>query len=282
MANTDATTHFLDVPDARLCYEVRGTGPLLLLVGAPMGGRGFATIAPLLADDYTVVTFDPRGILRSTDENPDQEVTVEQLTDDVHRLLSTIGTEPAHVFGNSGGTTIGLALLTLHPEQVRTLVAHEPPLIDLLPDGGQLRAALDDIHETYVNVGRNEALKKYAALTGIVRFSRPSGGGQHGVTDLDSFTPPADVRVILDRFFLHMLRPTAYYRPDLAALRAVSTRIVVGVGTTTEGHLAHRSAAAIADELSAAVVSFPGDHTGFQGEPEAFARILHKALTETT
>lgn len=282
MANTDAATHFLDVPGARLCYDVRGTGPLLLLVGAPMGGRGFATIAPLLADDYTVVTFDPRGILRSTDENPDQEVTVEQLTDDVHRLLSAIGTEPAYVFGNSGGTTIGLALLTLHSEQVRTLVAHEPPLIDLLPEREQLRAAFDDIHETYVNVGRNEALKKYAALTGIVRFSRPPGGGRHGVTNLDSFTPPADVRAILDRFFLHMLRPTAYYRVDLGALRAVSTRIVVGVGITTEGHLAHRSAAAIADELGTAVVDFPGDHTGFQGEPEAFTRILHKVLTETT
>ena len=55
----------LVVPEAELYYEVRGTGPLLVLVGAPMDAGWFAPLADLLADDYTVLTTDPRGVKRS-------------------------------------------------------------------------------------------------------------------------------------------------------------------------------------------------------------------------
>ncbi|MBT2399842.1 alpha/beta fold hydrolase [Streptomyces sp. ISL-100] len=282
MATTaDPTEHTLDLPGTRLCYETSGTGPLLLLVGAPMGSRGFATITPLLAQHFTVVTYDPRGILRSTVEGPDAEVTLDLLTDDVHHLLAALGSEPAYVFGSSGGASIGLALLARYPEQVRALVAHEAPLVELLPDSEQLSSSLEEVCQTYADDGRNEALKKYAALTGVERFSRPPGGGRHEVTDLESFTPPADVRAILDRFFLHILRPTALYRPDLSALRAVSARIVVAGGTTSKGQLSHRSSTALAGELGTALVDFPGDHTGFQGEPEPFVSLLRQVLMET-
>ncbi|MFD0373307.1 alpha/beta fold hydrolase [Streptomyces sp. NPDC127114] len=282
MATTAATTeHVIEVPGARLCYETSGAGPLLLLVGAPMGSRGFATITPLLAEHFTVVTYDPRGFLRSTAEDPDAEVTLDLLTDDVHRLLTVLGDAPAYVFGSSGGASIALDLLTRHPEQVRAVVAHEAPLVELLPDAAELRAALQDVCETYTGQGRNEGLKKYAALTGVERFSRPPGGGRHEVTDFASFTPPADVRAILDRFFAHVLRPTALYRPDLSALRAASARVVVGGGTESKGQLSHRSATALAGELGTGLVDFPGDHTGFQGEPEPFVRLLRQVLTET-
>ena len=60
------TGHTLDVPGARLSYEVQGSGPALMLVGHPMGASGFASIAPLLAEVYTVVTYDPRGFAHST------------------------------------------------------------------------------------------------------------------------------------------------------------------------------------------------------------------------
>ncbi|MFG3056756.1 alpha/beta fold hydrolase [Kitasatospora sp. NPDC048239] len=278
---TDPTSHLLDLPGARLCYETSGTGPLLLLVGAPMGSRGFATITPLLAEHFTVVTYDPRGILRSTVDDQDAEVTLDLLTDDVGHLLAALGDEPAYVFGSSGGASIALALLTRYPRRVRAVVAHEAPLVELLPDGEQLRAALEEVCDTYAGTGRNEALKKYAALTGVERFSRPPGGGRHEVTDLESFTPPDDVRAILDRFFLHILRPTACYRPDLAALRAAAAPVVVAGGTDSKGQLSHRAAAALAGELGTALVDFPGDHTGFQGEPEPFVRLLRQVLTGT-
>src|SRR5713226_514520 len=138
-------THTLDVPGARLYYERRGTGPLLLMIGSPMDSTGFARLASALTDRYTVVTYDPRGIGNSSREDTTQDVTPEQQADDVHRLLSALGGEPAYIFGSSGGAVVGLALATAHPNQVRMLVAHEPPVIELLPDGAQKRAQINDI-----------------------------------------------------------------------------------------------------------------------------------------
>ncbi|MGH3928212.1 MAG: alpha/beta fold hydrolase, partial [Pseudonocardiaceae bacterium] len=112
----------LDVPGARLYYEVRGSGPVLMMIGLPVDSAWFAQIAPLLADEYTVVTYDPRGISRSTIEDPDQDATPELVADDVHRVLSTVTTDPADVFGSSGGAVTGLALAGKHPAQVLTLV----------------------------------------------------------------------------------------------------------------------------------------------------------------
>ena len=134
MPDSSLTAHALDVPGARLYYERQGSGPLLLVIGSPMDSTGFAGLASVLADRYTVVTYDPRGIGNSTSQKADQDVTPEQQSDDVHRLLSLLGGEPTHVFGSSGGAVVGLALVTAHPGQVRTLVAHEPPVIELLAD----------------------------------------------------------------------------------------------------------------------------------------------------
>ena len=131
MPDSDPSAHALDVPGARLYYERRGTGPLLLMIGSPMDSTGFAGLARALAGDYTVVTYDPRCIGNSTREDTSQDVTPGQQADDVHRLLSALGGGPAAVFGSSGGATVGLALVTAHPGQVRTLIAHEPPVIEL-------------------------------------------------------------------------------------------------------------------------------------------------------
>src|SRR5690349_7141572 len=127
MPGSDPAAQFLDVPGARLYYERQGDGPLLLLIGSPMDSTGFAGLAQALASRYTVVTYDPRGIGHSTREDTTQDITPEQQADDVHRLLSALDGGPAGVFGSSGGAVVGLALVTAHPADVRTLVAHEPP-----------------------------------------------------------------------------------------------------------------------------------------------------------
>src|ERR687888_607077 len=98
MTDSDATTHMLDVPGARLYYERRGSGPLLLMIGSPMDSTGFTGLAAALAGDYTVVTYDPRGIGDSSREDTSSDVTPEQQADDVHRLLLALGDEPASIF----------------------------------------------------------------------------------------------------------------------------------------------------------------------------------------
>src|ERR1700691_4350412 len=139
------TSHSLEVPGARLHYEVQGTGPVLMLVGHPMGVSGFAAVAPLLAEDYTVVTFDPRGFAHSSIENPDQDAEPELLADDARRVLDEAGGEPAYVFGSSGAAITGLAVLIRFPDRIEPLAAQEPPLAMLLPEAEQARAGMEEI-----------------------------------------------------------------------------------------------------------------------------------------
>jgi clorobiocin/coumermycin A biosynthesis protein CloN7/CouN7 len=278
MTESDPTTHLLDVPGARLSYERRGSGPLLLMIGSPMDSSGFAPLAGALADRYTVVTYDPRGIANSSREGPTQDVTPEQQADDVHRLLSALGGGPADVFGSSGGAVVGLALVTAHPEQVRTLVAHEPPVVELLADAAQLRAQIEDISDTYRVEGAEKAMQKFMAHAGL--GAAPARG-----VDAPRWEPSpeqvARMRATTGHFLAHLLRPTTRYRPDIQALQAASTRIVVAGGASSKGQLANRTAVALADRLGTTVVDFPGDHGGFLALPEQFGRLLDQVLTET-
>jgi clorobiocin biosynthesis protein CloN7 len=279
MPDSDPTTHILDVPGARLYYERRGSGPLLLLIGSPMDSTGFTPLASALADHYTVVTYDPRGIGNSSREDTSEDVTPAQQADDVHRLLSALGGEPADLFGSSGGAVVGLALVTAHPDQVRTLVAHEPPVLELLPDAAQLRAEIDDIIDTHRVEGADKAMQKFMTHAGL-------GAGPAQEADAPQWEPSpeqlARMRATTEQFLAHLLRPTTRYRPDIEALRAASTRIVVAGGATSKGQLANRTAVALADQLGMAVVDFPGDHGGFLAFPEQFGRLLDQVLTETT
>jgi clorobiocin biosynthesis protein CloN7 len=276
MPDSDPTTHVLEVPGARLYYERRGSGPLLLLLGSPMDSSGFAPLAAALADRYTVVTYDPRGIANSSREDPSDDVTPAQQADDVHRLLSALGSEPADIFGSSGGAVVGLALVTAHPDQVRTLVAHEPPVLELLPDGAQLRAAIDDIYGTHRVEGADKAMQKFMAHAGL-------GAGPAQAADAPQWEPSpeqlARMRATTEHFLAHLLLPTTRYRPDIEALRAASTRIVVAGGATSKGQLANRTAVALADQLGTTLVDFPGDHGGFLALPEQFGRELDQVLT---
>jgi clorobiocin biosynthesis protein CloN7 len=278
MAGSDPAAHILDVPGARLYYERRGTGPLLLMIGSPMDSTGFAGLASALAGDYTVVTYDPRGIGNSSREDTTVDVTPEQQADDVHRLLSVLGGEPAHVFGSSGGAVVGLALVTAHPVLVRTLVAHEPPVVELLPDRAQVRAQIADIYGTYRAEGAEKAMGKFMAHAGL-------GGAPGQEADAPRWEPSpeqmARMRASTEVFLAHLIRPTTRYRPDIEALRAAPARIVVAGGATSKGQLANRAAVALAGQLGTTVVDFPGDHGGFVALPEQCGHLLDQILTET-
>jgi clorobiocin biosynthesis protein CloN7 len=278
MPGSPTTAQILDVPGARLYYERRGAGPLLLLIGSPMDSTGFAALATALADEYTVVTYDPRGIGDSSRDDTG-DVTPEQQAEDVHHLVSALGGGPADVFGSSGGAVVGLALVTAYPGQVRTLVAHEPPVIDLLPDSAQLRAEMQDIYDTYRTDGADKAMQKFLAHAGLM----PAAGQQ---ADAPHWQPSpqqiARMRASTDHFLAHLIRPTTDYRPDIAALRAAPVRIVVAAGATSKGQLPNRTAVALARQLGTPVAEFPGDHGGFLAAPEQFGRELARVLSETS
>jgi len=272
-----ATIATLEVPDARLHYEVRGEGPLVVLVGAPMDATSFAPLADRLAADHTVLTTDPRGIHRSPVDDPDRDSTPEMRADDLSRLLTHLDAGPAAVLGSSGGAVSALALVQAHPEQVRTLVAHEPPLVELLDDREQRRAATDDIIATYLSDGPAAAWMKFLADADI---TMPEDDGSTGAPSGPAERDPQEV-ADERHFFVHELRATTHWQPDVAALRSATTRIVVGIGHESAGQTCDLTSTALAAALGIEPTMFPGDHIGFVEDPDAFATRLRPVLRES-
>lgn len=265
-APTSLSTHTVEVSGARLHYEVRGAGPLLLILGAPMTAAEFAPLAHALAGDHTVVTADPRGVAGSPLDDPDQDSTPERRADDVAAILDDLGAASTDVFGSSGGAVTGLALVARHPDRVRTVVAHEPPLLELLPDAAEQRAATEDIIATFNRDGMFAAWGKFMANAG---FDLPPGGPEMPAPSEQELRDAA-------HFFNHELRATTRYLPDVRALER--GRVVVGLGEGSGRLLTQRTSTALAALLGAHPVKFPGDHGGFIEAPGAFADALRKAL----
>ena len=267
----------LKVPGAALYYEVRGSGPVLLMIpGGPTDAGVYAEIAGVLADRYTVVKYDPRGNSRSALDGPPEDWRAEIHADDARRLLSAVGDGPAYVFGNSGGALVGLALAARHPESVHVLVAHEPPAMELLPDREARRAAVQDVYDTYRREGVGPAMAKFLAAAGLEGPPPPPRGG---VTP-EMAEGMARMGRNVDGFLAHGLRAISAYVPDVSALRAASTRVVVAGGQESRRQPAYQASAALAARLGTTIVDFPGGHGGFGSHPAEFADTLHRTLRE--
>jgi len=258
----------LKVSDAELYYEVRGSGPLLVLVGAPMDADAFAPLADLLAADHTVLTTDPRGVKRSTLEaggtsRPDQRA------DDLARLIRHVDAGPAVVLGSSGGAVSALALAQDHPELVRTVIAHEPPLDRLLPDADELLAKSEKLMADYLAGDVTGAWKQFFAVANIQLSDE--------VVEMMFGADRDPEQLATERFwFGHEMRESISWLPDFDRLRAAD--VVVGIGEESTGQLCDRTSTALADGLGVEPTRFPGDHTGFVERPEAFAKTLHDLL----
>ncbi|MEV0272501.1 alpha/beta hydrolase [Hamadaea sp. NPDC050747] len=268
---------FLDVPGARLYYESQGEGPLLLLIGSPMDSTGFTPLAQVMAERYTVVTYDPRGIGKSTRDDADADITPEMQADDVHRLIESLGGGPVDYLGSSGGAIVGLALITAHPGDVRTLVAHEPPIVETLPDSAEVHAKFEEIYQTFLAQGSMPALTMFLTYAGL------AGMGQQ--EDVPRWEPSPEQLATMEAtnkvFFGHLIRQTTAFVPDLDALRTSPVRIVVGVGAASKGQFARRCAEVFARQVGLTPMEFAGDHGGFAAHAPEFAEQLTAVLQET-
>src|SRR6188768_527656 len=121
--------------EADLYYEVRGTGPaVLLIMGATGDGGHFDQLADLLADEFTLVTYDRRGNGRSPAPAGWKTTSPEEQADDAAGLLTALVRSPAVVCGTSSGAAFALCLLGRHPAAVRGAILHEPALFAFLDD----------------------------------------------------------------------------------------------------------------------------------------------------
>ncbi len=285
---TEPTTSTLDAPGAVLTYDVRSGGsptdPVLLLIGSPMGAGGFQTLAGHFPD-RTVVTYDPRGVDRSTKADPASPSTPQQHADDLHRIIDALGAGPVDLFASSGGAVNALALVAAHPEQVRTLVAHEPPLASILPDREGAMAVTEAIHDTYERSGFGAGMARFIAAVSHKGPMTVDDAAQPGPDPAMFGLPTQDDGSRTDALLGQNIISCTHYEPDVEALRAASTRIVLASGIESEGTMASRGAFAVAERLGTEPVIFPSNHGGFlggeygqTGDPDGFAAKLREVL----
>jgi pimeloyl-ACP methyl ester carboxylesterase len=281
---TEPKTQTLDLPGAALTYDVfeaesESGEPVLLMIGSPMDASGFTTLAGHFPD-RAVVTYDPRGVGRSPRADGVTCATPDEHAEDLRRLISQLGAGQVDIFASSGGAVNALALVTRHPNAVRTLVAHEPPLATVLPDREAALAVSEGIHETYQRDGFGAAMAKFIAFTSL-RGSTPPDFPNHKPNPVE-FGLPSEDDGSRDHPLLgpHMVYVTGY-EPDFDALRAAPTRIVVAAAAEGEGTFPYRAALALAERLGTEAVIFPSHHGGFgqQGDPDAFAASLRSVLS---
>jgi pimeloyl-ACP methyl ester carboxylesterase len=284
------TTHVLSTDEADIVYDVHGPLPTadgrppLFMIGQPMDSTGFATLVSHFPD-RTVVTYDPRGLGRSArkDGRVDHSPTVQ--AGDVHAVIEALGAGPVEMFASSGGAATALALVAAHPDDVSTLVAHEPPLIPVLPDAAaaeRARAALRDVYEAR---GSHAGMAAFIAMTSWRGEFTPDYFAQPAPDPAQFGLPTDDNGSRDDPLLSDRSWAVSGYRPDVDRLAAAPTRIVIAVGEESLGVFTGRTAVATAELLGLPATVFPSHHGGFLGgefgyggQPEAFAVRLREVL----
>ncbi|SPL95642.1 putative hydrolase [[Actinomadura] parvosata subsp. kistnae] len=258
----------LRVDDADLYYETRGAGPYLLISQSGEGDAGRSVdLADRLTDTHTVITYDRRGLSRSTGT----PTSIRQHADDVHRLLAHLTDRPVLMLGLSLGASIGLHLAMRHPEQLSLLIAHEPvsPWLLPAPERDRHRAELAGIRDLYLDAGLPPALKEVARVLGI------TGGGD---TEPGLTPQPMDAQrqANFDVFIRHDFQAVIEDDLDLTGCRVP---ILPAAGRTTPAEVFDRRCA---DELAALlgtdVATLPGGHNGNLSHPRAYAARLRELL----
>jgi pimeloyl-ACP methyl ester carboxylesterase len=286
------TTRLLETAEADIAYDIRGPLPTtdgrppLFMIGQPMDAGGFATLASHFPN-RTVVTYDPRGLGRSTRKDGRVDHVPALQAEDVHAVIEALGAGPAEMFASSGGAVTALALVAAHPDDVTTLVAHEPPLIPVLPDAAAAERARAGVRDAYEAKGRGAGMAAFIAMTSWQGeftdeyFAQPAA-------DPARFGMPAeddgsrDDPLLSDRSWA-----VSGYRLDVDALAPAPTRVVIAVGEESLGAFTGRAAIATAELLGQQATVFPSHHGGFlggefgyAGQPEAFARKLREVLED--
>ena len=275
-----AQTFTVGAGDDLITYDVRGdlsSGTPLFMFGSPMDASGFVSLAAELAD-RPVVTYDPRGAGRNPKGTSD--VTPEQHAADLHRVAAALGVGPVDVFASSGGAVNTLAWCARHPEDVRRVVAHEPPVFLGLPDGHTLLAVMEDMKATYARSGNGPAMARFiAVVTG--QGELPPDYLDRPAPDPAMFGQSTEDDGTRDNPLMRNAPACNLFVPDVDALAPLGERLMIAVGSESGEGVAARGARAVAARLGRPVTEFPGDHGSFfnspYGEPtgvtEAAARL---------
>ena len=234
-----------------------------------------------------MITYDPRGLGRSKrkDGRVDNVPTIQ--ADDVHAVIGTLGVGPVEMFASSSGAVTALALVAAYPSDVSLLVAHEPPLAPVRPDAEAAERAVSRFRDAYIANGWGVGMAAFVAMTAWRGEFTEDYFAQPAPDPAQFGMPTRDNGSRDDPLLRERSAAITGYRPDFDALRAVPTRIVIGVGEESMGIFTGRASGATAERLGHKATIFPSHHGGFvggdsgyAGQPEVFARKLRAVLTE--
>ena len=267
----------LEISEVNLYYTVRGSGPMLLILQGGAGdANGSEALANELARDFTVVTYDRRGLSRSTPIRAER-YEIATHADDAARLIGALSAEPAFVFGSSLGALIGVELVARHPGVVRLLIAHEPGLYALL-EGAERDEALRghmEAHDTFQREGMQAAMKLMFSRSGTEIDSE----AEEPVPSVSRADPKAIEQHLgnLRHFLTRDVPAVTRYEPDIAAVTAARSKIIPAIGSATSSSaLPYRCTVALAGVLHRTLVEFPGGHTAFMLRPKAVAQKIRE------
>lgn len=263
----------LTVPSAQVYYEVEGSGPLLILIpGASGTGESFRPLVSHLTAHYQVVIYDRRGFSQSKLGGP-QDYTHRLATDadDVRRLIEHVTDQPAMVFGNSSGALVALEVLIRFPERVQIVMAHEPPIVSLLPDEGEWLSFFDRVYETSRTQGVPAAMHQFA--------SRVLGNVDHQVLERAMREHANEYTLSNAGYWMeHEVRQYPRAEFDLTKLSAHAERIVLAGGRDSREQMTYQPNTILARLFGCDIIDFPGGHLGFLSFPAEFAKALVNVL----
>jgi pimeloyl-ACP methyl ester carboxylesterase len=257
----------LAVNGTELYHEVHGGGPPVMLIMGFTGDAGhFETFAELLADGFTVVSYDRRGNGRSPRPTDWTTTSPEEQADDAASLLAALGLSPAAVYGSSAGANFALSLLIRHPEAVRGAVLHEPALVGLFDDPAARGEAIALVREAMAAGGPQAAAERlWRYIAGDENWER--------------LQPDLRARMLAtaETFFGIELGSYEDALPDTETLAAIAAPVMVLVSEQTHGVYA-QAAGRLAERLGVEVTRTPGTHTAYHDHPRELAQTIRPFL----
>jgi pimeloyl-ACP methyl ester carboxylesterase len=260
------------VNGTELYHEVRGSGPaVLLIIGATGDGGHFDAVADLLADEFTVISYDRRGNGRSPVPAGWRTTSPQEQADDAAALLDALAVGPVAVFGTSSGANFALCLLIRHSRAVRGAMLHEPALYALVDDFDAIRAPVRELVQAAIQAGGPPA-----AVERFWRYMAGDGGWNR--------LPPAlreRLRSNADTVFRIELGTYERYMPDQQILAGITApvRLLVSVdGLPVFAEIAD----GLAQRLNVDVATTPGRHDAYHAYPCELAEAMRPFLREVS
>lgn len=266
---TTAEGRVVAVNGTQLYYEIRGSGPSVLMISGATGDAGHYTApAEILADEFTVVTYDRRGNSRSPAPACWTATSIDEQADDAAALVEALGLAPAAVFGNSGGAEILLSLLTRRPDVVRGAIIHEPPLVPVTSHPEATMTELMTMVQTAMSAGGPRG-----AMEAFIRTAA-------GDNVFESFDPELRERLLgnAELFFGLELQAMASFLPVPDAIKATRIEIEVAAGVENRGVYLYEASAWLAGQLGVPLREYPGRHVPYFDRPAEFADAIRPFL----